>query len=116
MKISSQMARSAAAATSGRTLHGWLRAAAYSHVSAISSSVARKGRSSCVAMDRARAAAAAVALAIQKTGARFRFQASAVAAITNAPRMAAVACAGSTLKLRVSSQSMGARISAEVPA
>ena len=55
-------------------------------------------------------------LATQKTGARSRLQASAEAAITNAARMAAVAGGGNTLKFKVSSQSMGARIRADVPA
>ena len=75
-----------------------------------------KGANWCVAIDKAKAEPAAATLATQKTGVRFSFQASAVAAITNTPRMAAVAAAGITLKRSVSSQSMGARIRAEVPA
>src|SRR5271166_4509805 len=116
MKISAQMPASAARAATGRTLSWRLRRAAYSLRVAIKSSAAMKGISWRVATAKASAAADAVPLATQKTGVRSIFHASAVAAITNMLRMAAVTGGGNTLKLKVSSQSMGARIRAEVPA
>src|ERR1035441_4607601 len=116
MKISAQTATSAEAATRRRTPSPRSRAAAYSPIRTIASSAAMKGRSVCVAIDKARASGAAAALATQTTDARLRFHASAEAAQTNAPSTAAVAAAGNTLKRRVSSQSMGARIKADVQA
>ena len=83
-------------------------------MSAISSSATANGaRLRDVAIS-AMATAAAVALPTQESEARLRFQASADEAAANAHRMDAVAAADNTLKLTVSSQSMGARMSAEV--
>ena len=74
------------------------------------------GARSCAAIINARAVNAAAMLAIQTTGARLRFHARADAPATNAISTPAVAEAGNTLKRSVSSQSMGARIKAEVTA
>src|ERR1019366_8181129 len=75
-----------------------------------------KGARSCVAIINARAVKIAVTLATQTTGARLRFHARADAAATNAASTPAVTEARNTLKRSVSSQSMGARIKAEVTA
>ena len=80
------------------------------------SSAEMNGSRSCVAISNARAVNTAVMLAIQRTGVRLRFQARADAAITNALSTPAVTEAGKTLKRRVSSQSMGARIKPAVTA
>ena len=103
-------------ATSGLTLSPWSRNAAYSLRRTISMSAAMKGVISRVAIDSAKATVAAVTLAIQKIDVRLRFHASAEAVHTNAPSTAALSTAVNTLKLSVSSHSMGARIRAEVQA
>ena len=85
-------------------------------MSAISRRAARKGGNSLVPSNKARAVRAAAALATQKTGTRSRFHANAEATRTKPARMPAVTVGGNTLNFKVSSQSMGARISAEAPA
>src|SRR5271157_5929393 len=80
------------------------------------SSAEMNGSRSCVAISNARAVNTAVRLAIQRTGARLRFHARDDAPATNAISTPAVTQAGNTLKRRVSSHSMGARIRPEVAA
>src|ERR1019366_3552058 len=109
-------ARSAEAATSGLTVSSRLRAAADSPTSTIRSRAAMKGSRWWVAKDKARATTAAVMLATQMIGTKSRFHARAEAEITNTHRMAAVTDGGRTLNRRVSSQSMGPRINADVQA
>src|ERR1700739_1927025 len=106
MKIKAHAARSAAAAANGRKLRSCLSTTATSQISTMSSNTAMKGITWSVATDRAKTAAAVVTLATQVTGARSGFHASAVAAMTKAARMIAVASGDNTLKLRVSSQSI----------
>ena len=82
----------------------------------MSRSAARKGSMSWVAINRAIAAMAVARSATQTIEVRLRFHASAWAASTNPASTAAAAEGVRTLKRSVSSQSMGARIKAEVPA
>src|SRR5208282_850092 len=110
------MARSTAAAISGRSLSQWLRPAAASLANAINRSTKMKGTRSSVAISNARAVNTAATLATQRIDTRLRFQASAYAVATNTPSTAAVAQLGKTLNRRVSSQSMGAMIKAAVVA
>src|SRR5512147_877096 len=110
------IAKSAGTATTGLRLHHRPLPAASSVTSAMASSAALNGTRSCVAIDRASAVMADVTPATQTTGARPRLQASAVAATTNETSTEAVTVVDSTLKTRVSSHSMGARINAAVAA
>src|SRR5208337_5349841 len=111
-----QIAKSAAAATSGLSPSQRLCSAATSLASAMRRSAEMKGTRSCVAINKARVVRTAETLATQTTDVRRRFHARAYAVTTNAPSTPAVAGVGNTLNPRVNSQSMGARIKAAVAA
>src|ERR1700722_12127292 len=79
-------------------------------------STPRKGSMSCVAMSRAMAVMAGATAAAQTIEVRWRLHASAKAVQMKPARSVAEAEGERTLKRRVSSQSMGAKMRAEVTA
>src|SRR5580692_5258305 len=91
------------------------RDARYSLMATIASSSTRKGSMTWVTMDRASAVKAAAAVATEQANELWRRQACSVATATYKPSTAAAVTGASTWKRMVSSHSMGARMSAEVP-